>query len=139
MSGRPSIPARVQVAVAISQAEHGGIICPLCGTQIIPSDKRVLEHMVPRMLGGSDEAENLRWVHHDCAKAKTNGNNATSADGDLHKIAKAKRLERARQAHEDAVLGKMNPEKSYTYVKRLSRPIPSRPFPKRIKTNANPT
>lgn len=128
MTKRPHISPKLMVSVAIKQAEHGEIPCPLCGTGIASFEARVLEHMVPHELGGSSDEDNLRWVHTECAKLKTNGNGVTSADGDLHKIAKAKRLERARKAHEDAVLGKFEPKP----IKFKSR-IPSRPFQKRAK------
>ncbi len=102
---RPTIPHRVMVNVAISQAEHGAIRCPICHTGLAAMDDRILEHMVPHELGGSSDETNLRWVHKDCAAKKTNGNKATVAGGDIHKIAKAKRLQRAHEAHEAVVLG----------------------------------
>ncbi len=102
---RPTIPHRVMVNVAISQAEHGAIRCPICHTGLAAMDDRILEHMVPHELGGSSDETNLRWVHKECAKTKTNGRKPTVADGDIHKIAKAKRLQRAHEAHEAVVLG----------------------------------
>lgn len=128
MTPRPSIPAHVRVNVAINQAEHGAIRCPICHTELASMDARVLEHMVPHELGGASDETNLRWVHKECAAKKTNGTKATSASGDLHKIAKAKRLERARAAHEAAVLGKPAAKNETTVAFR--RRIPSRPFPK---------
>lgn len=128
---RPSIPHRVMVNVAINQAEHGEIRCPLCHTGLASMDERVLEHMVPHELGGASDETNLRWVHKDCALNKTNGTKATSASGDLHKIAKAKRLQRAHEAHEAAILGK--PAKPEEVTVAYRRRIPSRPFPKRVK------
>jgi len=89
---RPNIPHRVMVNVAISQAEHGAIRCPICHTELAAMDDRILEHMVPHELGGASDETNLRWVHKECAVKKTNGNKATVAGGDIHKIAKAKRL-----------------------------------------------
>lgn len=102
--GRPAIPVKVQVSVAIRQASV--VTCPLCQKPLWATDARRLEHMVPRKLGGSDEAENLRWVHELCAINKDFGKSkATCADGDIHKIAKAKRLNTARQIHEAAKRG----------------------------------
>lgn len=103
MSARPSIPARIQVSVAIRQAKSW-VQCPLCMVPLTSTDKRVLEHMVPRAtriaLGlDPDAPEILAWVHKACADKKTNGSKATCADGDLHKIAKAKRLSKARAEH----------------------------------------
>jgi 5-methylcytosine-specific restriction endonuclease McrA len=88
---RPHISTATKVNVAIEQA-GGWIRCALCSGPLRPSDPRILEHLVPHELGGSSEAENLRWVHKECAGRKTNGSKATSAGGDIHKIAKAKRL-----------------------------------------------
>ena len=102
---RPTIPHRVMVNVAIAQAQHGCIVCPICHTFLVATEPRVLEHMVPHELGGASNESNLRWVHEDCAKTKTNGRKPTVADGDIHKIAKAKRLQRAHEAHEAVVLG----------------------------------
>ena len=116
---RPHIPAHVRVNVAINQAEHGAIRCPICHTELAAMDERILEHMVPHELGGASDETNLRWVHKECAKVKTNGRKATVVDGDIHKIAKAKRLERARQAHEAIVLG----EEEKTPGKIKSRPF----------------
>lgn len=123
---RPHIPASVKVAIAISQAQSGVIFCPICHTGISPDDVRILEHMIPHELGGPSTVDNLAWVHKDCAYAKTNGTKATSASGDLHKIAKAKRLQRAHEAHVAALLG----EPIQTTARRT---IPSRPFPKRVQ------
>lgn len=131
MTKRPHIPANVRVNVAINQAEHGAIRCPICHTPLAAMDARVLEHMVPHELGGLSDETNLRWVHRECAATKTNGRRATVVDGDLHKIAKAKRLERAHAAHEAAVLGK--PAKTDEATVAYRRRIPSRPFPKRQK------
>lgn len=116
---RPGIPVKVQVAVAIRQAE--GIRCPWCGFFIMDDSERILEHIVPRAWTNSDKPEDLRWFHLACAKAKTNGNAATVADGDLHKIAKAKRLAKAKAEHE-AVVARV--------AKRAPGKIKSRPFPK---------
>jgi 5-methylcytosine-specific restriction endonuclease McrA len=126
---RPHISDKVKVSVAIGQSQFGCIMCPICHVMLYPDEPRILEHLVPHELGGSSEAENLRYVHAECARSKTNGNGATVADGDLHKIAKAKRLERARAEHEAVVLGKGNPP---AYVRPRSR-IQSRPFPKKVK------
>jgi len=88
---RPHISIATKVNVAIEQA-GGWIRCALCSGPLRPFEPRILEHLVPHELGGSSEEENLRWVHRGCASTKTNGSKATSAGGDIHKIAKAKRL-----------------------------------------------
>lgn len=124
---RPKISDRAKVNVALHQA-GGWIICPLCSGPLRPADDRILEHMVPRELGGSDDEENLRWVHKDCAAKKTNGSRATSAGGDLHKIAKAKRLDLARLHHAAVLRGE-----------RVREPgsIRSRPFDNRWTRKLN--
>ena len=107
-SGKPKrkpIPVKVQVALAILQAD--GLTCPLCRNRLVWDDPRVLEHMIPRAtkiaLGQDpDDIADLAYVHKICAALKTNGTPATCASGDLHKIAKGKRLATARAVH-DAV------------------------------------
>ncbi len=107
MSARKAIPVKVQVSVAIRQA-RGLFVCPLCGEMLLFDQPRVLEHFTPHATRialelDPDAPENLGWVHKSCADRKTNGNKATCASGDTHKIAKAKRLATARTAHEAAV------------------------------------
>jgi 5-methylcytosine-specific restriction endonuclease McrA len=87
---RPHISVKTKVSVAIEQAV--AITCPLCWYPLTAIDDLILEHMVPHELGGASDITNLRWVHKECAGKKTNGNKATVAGGDIHKIAKAKRL-----------------------------------------------
>lgn len=126
---RPKIPDRVKVNVVLQQA-GGWVTCPLCEGPLRPADDRILEHMVPRELGGSDEEENLRWVHRACAAKKTNGSKATAAGGDLHKIAKTKRLALARQLHHAVVvLGERRPAskiQSRGFDKRWTRKMNGR-------------
>lgn len=89
---RPHISDRVRVNVAIMQGHDASIQCGLCPKPLGAWEPRILEHMVPHELGGASDETNLRWVHKDCARRKTNGRGATCADGDTHKIAKAKRI-----------------------------------------------
>lgn len=113
------------VNVAINQAgNHGEIECPICHFGLAAFDDRILEHLVPYALDGASDETNLRWVHKECAAKKTNGNKATSASGDIHKIAKAKRLSAAQAIHAAIIAGDMTRAKSR---------IPSRPFQKRMK------
>ena len=84
------------VNVAINQTPMKAIDCGICKQWLLLEAERILEHMVPHELGGASDETNLRWVHKECAAKKTNGSKATSAGGDLHKIAKAKRLAKAR-------------------------------------------
>lgn len=92
MTKRPHISDRTKVNVAIMQARGWVISCGLCQHDLNAGEPRVLEHMVPHELGGASDETNLRWVHKACADRKTKGHGATCADGDTHKIAKAKRI-----------------------------------------------
>lgn len=69
--------------------KHKGT-CVLCGVQIIPGSRWILEHMRPLALGGTNDESNLFPVHLECAAAKTNGkegDNARSALAKRKKIA----------------------------------------------------
>lgn len=92
MTKRPHISDRTKVNVAIMQGPDCSITCGLCFAPLDFLAPRVLEHMVPHELGGASDETNLRWVHKACADRKTQGSGATCADGDIHKIAKAKRI-----------------------------------------------
>ena len=143
MSKRPHISVRDKVDVAIAQARGGYIICPLCGNGLLPKGPRILEHMVVRAFTNSDDPEYLAWVHADCAHKKTNGNKATCADGDIHKIAKAKRIAKKNETELVCVSGHdlcyLGPDENCQYCerrpvkKRKGRKMPSRPFPKRME------
>ena len=63
---------------------------------------------------------------------KTNGTKATCAGGDIHKIAKAKRLAKARAVHQAVV--KKEASKVRGSIKS-GRKIQSRPFQKKEKAN----
>jgi hypothetical protein len=129
MTKRPHISVKTKVDVAIRQCYAGSILCPLCDDWLDVDHARILEHLVPHELGGSSDAENLRWVHKECAAKKTNGNKATSAGGDIHKIAKGKRLEKARAVHQAVMSGEREKEPGS---------IPSRPFPGSRKFDGTP-
>lgn len=88
---RPPVSVKTKVDVALRQS-FGNAICPLCRMQLLPEHERVLEHMVPFAWTMGHITEDLAWVHKACADKKTYGNKATCADGDIHKIAKAKRI-----------------------------------------------
>ena len=108
MSARLTISAKLQVSAAIAQSVDFN--CALCHMRLLYFEPRILEHMVPRAWTKDDGIANLRWVHKECADRKTFGNKATSAGGDLHKIAKVKRLRIARLA-KDQVERKISKEK----------------------------
>lgn len=123
---RPKIPTRIQVDAAIRQAAGGAIFCVLCHKPMKADAPRILEHMVAREFYKdptfADQPGNLAWVHKECADRKTYGSGATVADGDIHKIAKAKRLEEEQEVHRAVVRGE---------VKRKPSRLQSRPFPER--------
>ena len=127
MTKRPHISVKTKVSVAIEQAMT--ISCPLCWYPLTAMDDRILEHMVPHELGGASDLTNLRWVHKECARKKTNGKKATVAGGDIHKIAKGKRLEKARAAHQAVMSGEREKE---------SGSIKSRPFQGSRKFDGTP-
>lgn len=134
MTARAYIPVSTKIDVALRQCGY----CPLCGQLLMPGQKRVLEHLVPRAtrlaLGlDPDAPEILAWVHKACADLKTNGKQATCADGDIHKIAKAKRLHAKHfgtQKPKRKTLSGGQPLRGRAFPK-CSRKIQSRPFQKR--------
>ena len=107
---RRPVPPHMLVTVAILQA--GSIRCALCQKPLTADQARILEHLVPVKLGGGNTIGNLRWVHRPCADRKTNGTPATVADGDIHKIAKAKRLAKAQEVHRAVLAGEVTREPS---------------------------
>jgi len=109
MTKRPHISVKTKVDVALRQAQ-GCAICPLCRMQLLPEQPRVFEHMVPFAWTMGHVTDDLAWVHKECADKKTYGNKATCADGDIHKIAKGKRLEKAREAHRAVMSGEREKE-----------------------------
>ena len=62
----------------------------LCQREIRPGEKWIDEHLRPLGLGGSNDDDNRAPVHVACAEAKTHG-----PDGDIAKVAKAKRVKMA--------------------------------------------
>ena len=143
MSKRPHISVKDKVTVAIAQAPFGHIVCPLCRGWLEPNEERILEHMVARAFTGSDDTRLLAWVHKACADRKTYGNKATCADGDIHKVAKAKRIAKKNETELVCVNGHdlcyLGPDENCQYCerrpvkKRKGRKMPSRPFPKRVE------
>jgi len=65
---------------------HNGICC-ICGKKITARHKWIDEHLIPLGLGGTNDPSNRGPAHDFCADAKTHGK-----DGDLARIAKAKRV-----------------------------------------------
>lgn len=65
-------------------------LCACCGRQIQPGEGWIDEHWRALGLSGTNDVENRFVAHKACAADKTHG-----PDGDLAKIAKAKRTKRA--------------------------------------------
>ncbi|MGV6875880.1 HNH endonuclease signature motif containing protein [Pseudochelatococcus sp. B33] len=122
---RRKITTLDKLKVVVAQAT-----CPLCGGRLGDLTGLDFDHAVPLALGGADDLSNLRAVHRDCHKAKTNGRPATSAGGDIHAIAKAKRLARDASDFDMRILAKANGDDPPPEQRR-KRKIASRPFPKR--------
>jgi hypothetical protein len=67
-------------------------------------------------------------------RVKTSGNGATSAGSDIHRIAKSKRLVKAREIHDAVVRARVTGERVLVHEKRGKRGFPkgrklqSRPF-----------
>lgn len=78
------------------------------------------EHLHEYKLDGSDTPDNCRYSCQPCHAIITNGTNATSAGSSKQRIAKVRRI--------------LNPKKSRNPMKASGKKIPSRPFPKRVKT-----
>lgn len=108
MTKRRTITARLARDIIIRQLAEGyatrdggcfHIACCLCGNAIHTLEKTQWEHITPLTLGGADDETNIRIAHDACSKSKTNGKAHDASNGDLHKIAKAKRIA-AREALE---------------------------------------
>lgn len=116
-SKRRPISVKTKVAVAIQQSCYGALTCPLCFHWLMPLEDRILEHMNPHALSEDDSLTNLRWVHKKCADLKTNGPKHLKVDGDISKIAKAKRIFK---------------KASGQHVSKRPMPKSNRPIPKRV-------
>ncbi len=90
--------------------------CPVCWEQIYAEEDIEWDHVQALCHGGEHKFWNLRPLHADCHKIKTKA--------DVKALAKAKRLS--------------NPKPSRHPMRSSGRPIPSRPFPKRLKGAATP-
>lgn len=49
--------------------ERDGLLCGICGLAV-PADDVHIDHVYPRALGGSDEADNLQVAHSRCNMRK---------------------------------------------------------------------
>lgn len=100
------------------------------------------EHILERALGGEDIPANCAYSLGEEHAVVTNGTKATTAGSSKQRIAKVKRLERARKAMEEAnrrFVGKVRLFRVGGYdpdAPRPKRKIPSRPFAKLPKRQA---
>ncbi|WP_310620147.1 HNH endonuclease signature motif containing protein [Flexibacterium corallicola] len=78
-----------KLAIAIRQA-----LCPLCNEPLGDLNGVEFDHTQALCRGGSDTNDNLRAVHADCHKVKTNGTKASKLGADKFEGAKTKRLVR---------------------------------------------
>lgn len=126
---------------------HQGLVvtCFRCKQPFEPptaSNQIQREHLHEIGLGGPDEPAGCRYSHYDCHSKITNGNGATTANSSKGKIAKAKRLEGARLALEEAELTTFEARSSAPKSKlgpwtpRRAKPV-SR-FPKGRKLQSRP-
>jgi 5-methylcytosine-specific restriction endonuclease McrA len=104
--------------------------CPRCHERLGELKGLDWDHSTPLALGGADTPENIQALHRSCHRQKTSGaggeRRATVADGDQHKIGKARRLTAAQAEFQAKILAK-KPGKPRTTKSR----IPSRPFRRR--------
>jgi hypothetical protein len=81
----PRKPLTPTQRLKLFEAWHG--CCCICERKIQAGEKWIDEHIRPLGLGGTNYLDNRGPAHVTCADAKTHGK-----DGDLSKIAKAKRM-----------------------------------------------
>ena len=82
----------------VAAFERAAGICECgCGRKFgnHPKERPVYDHIVPDALGGDNTLENCAAIRADCHAVRTNGR-----DGDIAKVAKAKRGERQRMGVE---------------------------------------
>jgi hypothetical protein len=124
-SGKRKFVSEV-TAIRVAILQGGRVPCYRCKEPLSATGIINREHIVPMALGGADDISNYAYSHGECHRVVTFGTKATVAGGDIHKIAKAKRLEKAREAHQAVMSGEREKEPGS---------IPSRPFPGSRKFN----
>lgn len=97
---------------------------------------RVWDEAAQDTIPPANDPKYLVWRPRAEHRAKTFGRGGerriSSADGDIHKIAKAKRLAARRESFDRVLIAKATGEALPVDHKRKAK-IPSRPFPKRMK------
>lgn len=71
---------RVMVWNLLRQRDGGN--CGICGNIILPGEESV-DHIIPKISGGSQDAENLRLTHRFCNMSKRDGRQG-KISGDEH-------------------------------------------------------
>jgi len=82
----------------VAAFERSGGVCECgCGVRFgnHPKERPVYDHRKPDALGGDNSLENCDCIRQSCHEARTHGR-----DGDIAKVAKAKRGERQRRGIE---------------------------------------
>jgi hypothetical protein len=81
--------------------------CPWCGLVLnLARHDFEIDHATPLALGGEDTLANMQMLHVWCHREKTHGNEQGRIQGDIKKIAKAKRV---RAKHEGTWPASKNP------------------------------
>jgi len=130
MSKRKAITERMKIDALLYRAfkQDAPITCARCGGVLVPAPDCIIQwdHGHPLGLGGPHHFTNLQPLHVDCHAAKTRGTGATTANSDIGKIAKERRIVRT---------GKMAVKKRTVLCfegeeYELKQPHFKRPFPK---------
>jgi len=100
------------------------INCRLCQTLLSQNDAIEWDHVIPIALHGEHAFHNIAPVHRACHNAKTRGFGATTANSDIGKISKERRIIRESKF----VVKKRKPG-----ARKPKSSWPSRPFQKREK------
>lgn len=77
-----AIPEQVKRRILQSQLNAAGVpVCPDCGNEIRPGQKKAFDHKTPLADGGAHAEANLRAIHEKpCHQIKTSGEAAKRAD-----------------------------------------------------------
>jgi 5-methylcytosine-specific restriction endonuclease McrA len=126
----PRRKARTEKQVLDIIFRQAKLSCPECGAELCRNDIQ-RDHMHAIKLGGDDAPENEWYICLKCHDLKTNGNGATSAGSDKHKIAKGKRIRK-----KAAIARGELPASRKAKIANRQFSKEKRPFPKRIREGA---
>jgi 5-methylcytosine-specific restriction endonuclease McrA len=126
-----SAPLTIEKRKPLTRAEFGQLMidqegkCDCgCGEKLQPMGEGVVdEHRVPLALGGSNDLSNRHLFRRPCALAKTN-------DGDLKRVAKAKRQGGEKGQYARRKLRGGSSIKGRGFDKTLTRPFSGQPHPR---------